>query len=273
VPELAIAAARAAPEEGEIVLSPAAVAVQAAEAVLAEPILAEAYEAPHPGGEAAAEPDEWVFSVMVNDLAMQLDMRHPRVLLALLEFVDAYNRLAPAGEDIHIPKMPRSVRDKILSHSSVVTPPPEFINEVARLRYLVSEIPPLDDEWVAAAGEAGVAAPPPEDENSWCVGMRCKDLALRLDMRHPLVVLQFLRFVETYNELAPYGEEINVPFMTYEDRMYLLDHDFFNNVPPEYKEDVNELCKRLGRYKCICRDCRIAECGYASDSTRGYDSD
>jgi hypothetical protein len=274
VPELAIAAARAAPEEGEIVLSPAAVAVQAAEAVLAEPILAEAYAAPPPAGEPDAAPAEWCFSVTVNDLALELEMRHPRMILALLEFVHAYNQLAPLNEDIHMPKMPQSIRDKILNHASVVCPAPEFINEVARLRFLLDEIPVVEEEEVFGVGAEGVSAPPPAGaEEDWYVGITCSDLALSLDMRHPLVVLQFLRFVDTYNELAPYGRKINVPFMTYEDEQYLMDHDFFHNLQPEYQEDVNELYQRVGRHRCLCRDCQIAEHGYDSDSTRGYDSD
>ena len=264
VPELAIDAARAEREEGEIILSPHAVAVQAAEAVLAEAPAEPDGVAP-PGG-AAAEPEDWCFSVTVSDLALPLDLRHPRVVLALFRFVESYNMFAPADEEINMPKMPLSMKRKILGHISVTNPAPEFADDIADLLRLV-ESQPQEEAAEAVASVEG------EDAEDWCVSVTVSDLALSLDMRSPIVLLQFLRFVDLYNEIAPADELISLPVMTYDDRMYLLEHYLFADVPPHFKNDVDELWDRVARHECVCRDCRIAECGYASDSTRGYDSD
>lgn len=100
---------------------------------------------------AAAAPEEegWCVSVTCADLALRLDMRHPRVVLNLLRFVETYNELAPAGEDIHLPLLPQERADFILAHESVVNPAPEFAAEVAELRALVerfTEAPQEDDD-------------------------------------------------------------------------------------------------------------------------------
>ena len=115
-----------------------------AEAVLAgEPREEPAAVAPpagEPAAEAVAEPDAWegwCVSVTVSDLALRLDMRHPRVLLNLLRFVSTYNELAPFGETIHLPLIPQERADFILAHESVVNPVPEFADQVAELRSLV----------------------------------------------------------------------------------------------------------------------------------------
>lgn len=99
---------------------------------------------PPPGGE--AEPDSYCVSVTVSDLALRLDMRHPRVVLNFLRFVTTYNELAPEGEKIRLPLIaPWGVED-ILSHESVVNPVPEFAAEVAELRALVERysMPPQE---------------------------------------------------------------------------------------------------------------------------------
>jgi hypothetical protein len=90
-----------------------------------------------PGGEPAAADDDWCVSVTVSDLALRLDMRHPRVLLNLLRFVSTYNELAPFGETIHLPLIPQDRADHILSHVSVANPVPEFAEQVAELRALM----------------------------------------------------------------------------------------------------------------------------------------
>jgi hypothetical protein len=81
--------------------------------------------------------EDWCVSVRCSDLALSLDMRHPRVVLNLLRFVNTYNELAPEGEKIHLPPIPPSAADIILSHISVTHPVPEFASEVAELRALV----------------------------------------------------------------------------------------------------------------------------------------
>jgi hypothetical protein len=103
-----------------------------------------------PGGEPAAEEEEWCVSVTVSDLALRLDIRHPRVLLNLLRFVESYNELAPYGEEIHLPLIPQERADDILSHVSIVDPVAEFTAEVAELRALVNRYteaePDYDDD-------------------------------------------------------------------------------------------------------------------------------
>lgn len=115
-------------------------AEQMAEAVLeGEPRdpPAPAAVAPAGDGPVDAEPEEWCMSVTVHDLALRLDMRHPRVVLNFLRFIDTYNELAPPGEEIHFPLMPEYAVDTILNHDSVMNPVPEFAGEVAELRALV----------------------------------------------------------------------------------------------------------------------------------------
>lgn len=97
-----------------------------------------------PGGDGPAEvgPEgerEYCVSVTVHDLALRLDMRHPRVVLNFLRFVNTYNELAPAGEEIHLPPMNAVAAESILDHVSITNPAPEFAAEVAELRALVAE--------------------------------------------------------------------------------------------------------------------------------------
>jgi hypothetical protein len=101
----------------------------------------------------------------------------------------------------------------------------------------------------------GAAPPGGEPEHGWCVSVTCSDLALRLDMRHPRVVLNFLRFVSTYNELAPEGEDIHLPIMddgTVED---ILNHESVRNPVPEFAAEVAELRALVDRFSCHCREC------------------
>lgn len=118
------------------------------------PAAAPAPSAPPADGEhdGAASPaegwggQEWCVSVRVSDLALRLDMRHPRVVLNLLRFVDSYNELAPEGEDIHLPLIPRHTHDHILNHEGVRNVPPEFAEDVAELRVLLQRYSAADDE-------------------------------------------------------------------------------------------------------------------------------
>ncbi len=107
-------------------------------------------ELPPPAGDdgAPAAADEWCASVTCSDLALRLDMRHPRVVLNLLRFVSTYNELAPEDEDIHLPLLPQNVVDMILNHESVVNPVPEFAADVAELRALVNRFaaPPEEED-------------------------------------------------------------------------------------------------------------------------------
>ena len=82
---------------------------------------------------------EYCVSVTVHDLALRLDMRHPRVVLNFLRFVNTYNELAPAGEEIHLPPMSAAAAENILDHVSITNPAPEFAADVAELRALIED--------------------------------------------------------------------------------------------------------------------------------------
>ena len=87
-----------------------------------------------------------------------------------------------------------------------------------------------------------------DDEEGWCTSVVVPDLALRLDMRHPRVILNFLRFVHTYNELAPEGEEINIPLIDSYSLGFIVDHPAVKNPPAEFADEVLELRSLLDRY-------------------------
>jgi hypothetical protein len=90
-------------------------------------------------------------------------------------------------------------------------------------------------------------------------------------MRHPRVVLNFLRFVTTYNELAPVGEDIHLPIMddgTIED---ILNHESVRNPAPEFAAEVAELRALIDRYSCRCRECSPGD--YDDSDNESDDSD
>jgi len=145
------------PEDDEDEVAVRNLAEEMAEVVLngeprEEPVPPVEAPVPPPAGEPAAE-ENWCISVTVPDLALRLDMRHPRVVLNFFRFVTTYNELAPPGEEIHVPMLTPIDADEILGHVSVVDTVPEFAEEVAELRYLVrnftslcSDYSPLDED-------------------------------------------------------------------------------------------------------------------------------
>lgn len=108
-----------------------------------------------------------------------------------------------------------------------------------------SPIPPPGGE----AAEANSYGDSEDEEDEWIIQAKVPDLALRLDMRHPRVLLSFLRFVETYNELAPEGEEIHIPRFSAQNIEYVRSHEGVRNVPPEFESEVAELNALLERYR------------------------
>jgi hypothetical protein len=84
---------------------------------------------------------EWAILSEDSDWTIALrdrKFRHPRVLLAYVDYVFANNELAKSEEEkIVIPKMPTSVALFIFDHISLREPPEDFKNEIARLRYFV----------------------------------------------------------------------------------------------------------------------------------------
>jgi len=101
---------------------------------------------------------------------------------------------------------------------------------------------PREDASVPPAGDG------PQDVEDWCVAVTCSDLALRLDMRHPRVVLNLLRFVTTYNELAPPGEEIHFPLMPPSVVNTILEHSSVRHPPEEFFREINELVSLVNHY-------------------------
>lgn len=94
-----------------------------------------------------------------------------------------------------------------------------------------------------------------EHSESWCLSALVPDLSLRLDMRHPRVLLNFLRFVHTYNELAPEGEEIHLPPISTAIAEAIRTHPGIENAPPEYEEETGELRYLLAANTCRCPEC------------------
>lgn len=126
-------------QEGDVSSIVRNLAEEMAEEVLREPIPPPAGEAPDAG---------WCISMTIPDLALRLDLRHPRVLLSLLRFVETYNEIAPPGEEIYVPGIPKSTREMLFNHPSFVNPPQEFLGEIWDLRALVGKYrcPCLDCE-------------------------------------------------------------------------------------------------------------------------------
>ena len=217
-----------------------------------------------PGGDGPDEEPEWGVSVTISDLALRLDMRHPRVVLNLLRFVSTYNELAPEGEEIHFPLMDGWVVDRILRHESVTNPCVEFAADVDELRALINQYSSHEEYHSEDNNEA--------DDSDWCVSVRVSDLALRLDMRHPRVVLNLLRFVRTYNELAPPEEDIHLPPISGYGASDILGHDDVMNPPADFAADAEELRDLVDYYHCRCFDCEPYE-DYEDDDTESVSSD
>ncbi len=120
---------------------------------------------------------------------------------------------------------------------------------------------------------ANVPLPESDGEEDWCISVTCSDLALRLDMRHPRVVLHFLRFVKTYNELAPQGEEINVPWMGAPSVDAILDHELVRNPNPASESDAEELRILVNEFACRCPDCDPGAWSYGGRDEDDHDND
>jgi hypothetical protein len=101
----------------------------------------------------------------------------------------------------------------------------------------------------AAEQDQGWGAP------AWCVSTTVPHLAQRLDMRHPRVILNFLRFVETYNELASPDQKIYLPAFPESIYQYIVAHPGVAEPVPEFYEEVAELRHLLNKYRCVCLDC------------------
>lgn len=76
--------------------------------------------------------EHWAFKTPT--IKSRVIMRHPRVLLNFLRFIDSCNEEASDGEEIIIKKIPYHMTEKMLNHSSIINPAQEFINDVNELK-------------------------------------------------------------------------------------------------------------------------------------------
>jgi hypothetical protein len=80
----------------------------------------------------------------------------------------------------------------------------------------------------------------------WAV--KTPKINFRFTLRHPRLLLQFLRFVDEYNEYAEPDEVFMLRPMPYAQFMSVINHDFVKNPLPGSEEDAYELHDRLGNH-------------------------
>jgi hypothetical protein len=80
------------------------------------------------------EEDDHEFGIRTPKISHKFTMRHPRVVLNFLRFIDTYNEIAEADEIFMLPAIPKKVCDSILSHTSMTNTPPEFESDVNELK-------------------------------------------------------------------------------------------------------------------------------------------
>lgn len=64
-------------------------------------------------------------------------------------------------------------------------------------------------------------------------------------LRHPRVLLAFLRFVALQNEVAREGEAITIPMITSAMAEKIMNHSSIKNPPIEFLDDIDELKERI----------------------------
>ena len=166
--------------------------------------------------------------------------------------------LAPPPAPIRMPRMDAEPREDLHPRNLVddmdeAMPPFLFARGNAPPPFLPPpevEAPPGGEPEEEAGW--GIQDPLPE---SWCVSAVVPDLTLRLDFRHPRVLLHFLRFVSSYNEIAPEGEEIHLPAIPREVAQEIYQHSAVNEVPEEFQIEAKELRNLVRRHTCWCERC------------------
>lgn len=119
------------------------------------------------------------------------------------------------------------------------------------------EIPPGGEPEEEVPPEAGWGVLD-SAQDTWCVSALVPDLTLRLDFRHPRVLLHFLRFVSSYNEIAPEGEEIHLPAIPRLVAQEIYEHRAVSEVPEEFQVEAEELRRHVSRNTCWCEECKNA---------------
>ena len=64
-------------------------------------------------------------------------------------------------------------------------------------------------------------------------------------LRHPRVLLAFLRFVALQNEVALEGEAIVLPLISVDVATKIMNHPSIKNPPIEFLDDIDELKERI----------------------------
>jgi hypothetical protein len=81
-----------------------------------------------------------------------------------------------------------------------------------------------------------------------CWAIKTPRINFRFTIADPLVLLQFLRFIDYYNENALADELYMLKPMSYTQYKNLMDSDFMKNTPTEFEEEAYELRDRLGNH-------------------------
>ena len=76
------------------------------------------------------EDDEWGF---LSPTITRGTFRHPRVLLNFLRYIDSHNEVANTDEYIFLKAIPRHIYEKMIKHTSIQNPVPEFETDVNEL--------------------------------------------------------------------------------------------------------------------------------------------
>ncbi len=84
-------------------------------------------------GEAEGHEEEppWIKTPLINQ---RFILKHPRVILAFLRFIDLYNELADPEEVFMMKSIPQKIVNLINEHPSVTEVPPEFQEDVDELK-------------------------------------------------------------------------------------------------------------------------------------------
>jgi hypothetical protein len=87
-----------------------------------------------------------------------------------------------------------------------------------------------------------------EKQQEPCWAIKTPRINFRFTIADPLVLLQFLRFIDYYNENALADEVYMLKPMSYTQYKNLMDSDFMKNTPSEFEEEAYELRDRLGNH-------------------------
>lgn len=88
----------------------------------------------------------WIKTPVIHQ---QFLLKHPRVILAFLRFIDLYNELAEPEEMFLMKAIPQRIVNLITQHPSVTDVPSEFEEDVHELRYRLERHADLSEAYWA----------------------------------------------------------------------------------------------------------------------------